>query len=165
MDRHHAGIAGNCTLHTGYTSRYVADYIPYIAILTNDVMQSTALLLNTSTGSVRPLLHSHRSRTDISPALIIVSMGAKLGAVLIYAPVFIIGAAIVAIVGGFFGQMYMSAQLPVKREMANAKAPVLGVFGGAIAGLSRSISLYCSIRRAESSIQRPLEHTALSKLS
>ncbi len=30
------------------------------------------------------------------------------------------------IAGVYLGQIYMKAQLPVKREMSNAKAPVLG---------------------------------------
>ncbi|KAJ3543408.1 hypothetical protein NM688_g5857 [Phlebia brevispora] len=69
------------------------------------------------------------------------SMIAKLGAILIYAPVFLLTAAAVAVVGGYLAQIYMKAQLPVKREMSNAKAPVLGIFGGAVAGLT-SIRAY-----------------------
>ena len=62
----------------------------------------------------------------------------KLGAVLIYAPVFLFAALFVAVIGGCLGQIYVKAQLPVKREMSTAKAPVLGMVGGAIAGLSAS---------------------------
>ncbi|KAG6919579.1 hypothetical protein DXG01_004242 [Tephrocybe rancida] len=47
----------------------------------------------------------------------------------------------VAILGGWAGQIYIAAQLSVKREMSNAKAPVLGHFGAAIAGLT-SIRAY-----------------------
>lgn len=74
--------------------------------------------------------------------LITVSMMAKLGAVLIYVPVFLVAAIAVAAVGGYLGQIYMKAQLPVKREMAKAKSPVLGIFGGAIAGLCMLIAIY-----------------------
>ena len=38
--------------------------------------------------------------------------------------------------GVWLGQIYMKAQLAVKREMSNARAPVLGHFGAAVAGLS-----------------------------
>lgn len=60
----------------------------------------------------------------------------RLLAVVIYTPIFVIPGAVMGIVGGWAGHMYMRAQLPIKREMSNAKAPVLGHFGAAIAGLS-----------------------------
>ena len=56
-------------------------------------------------------------------------------AVMLITPIFIIPAVIVAILAGWVSQMYMRAQLSVKREMSNARAPVLGHFGSAIAGL------------------------------
>lgn len=59
----------------------------------------------------------------------------KIGAVLLFTPIFLLPAVVIAAVGGFLGSAYIKAQLAVKREMANAKAPVLGVFGGAIVGL------------------------------
>jgi hypothetical protein len=40
-----------------------------------------------------------------------------------------------AVAGGFLGQVYMRAQLSVKREMSNAKQPVIGIFNGAVGGL------------------------------
>jgi hypothetical protein len=44
-------------------------------------------------------------------------------------------------VGARLGQVYMKAQIAIKREMSNAKAPVLGHFGAAVAGLGSSNSL------------------------
>lgn len=41
----------------------------------------------------------------------------------------------IAVLGGFIGQLYMKAQLSVKREMSNAKAPLIGIFNGAMSGL------------------------------
>jgi hypothetical protein len=41
----------------------------------------------------------------------------------------------IAVLGGLLGQVYMKAQLSVKREMSNAKAPVVGILNGAISGL------------------------------
>lgn len=66
------------------------------------------------------------------------SMVVKLAAVVIMSPVFLIPGVLVAVLGGWCGQIYMKAQLSVKREMSNARAPVLGHFGAAIAGLSES---------------------------
>lgn len=50
----------------------------------------------------------------------------KFTAVVVLTPAFLIPGFLVAIVGGWIGQVYISAQLSVKREMSNAKAPVLG---------------------------------------
>ena len=60
----------------------------------------------------------------------------KIGAVVVFTPVFLLPAVFIVTFGGWLGSVYMKAQLSVKREMSNAKAPVLGVFGGAISGLS-----------------------------
>ena len=62
-------------------------------------------------------------------------MATKLGAVVLYAPTFLFVGILVASIGGYLGQIYMKAQLPVKREMSNAKAPVLSAVTGAISGL------------------------------
>ena len=59
----------------------------------------------------------------------------KLGAVVLISPIFIIPGVIIAVVGAWVGEIYMKAQLAVKRERSNAKAPVLGHFGAAFAGL------------------------------
>jgi hypothetical protein len=60
----------------------------------------------------------------------------KLGAVVTVTPVFLAPGLFIGMLGGWIGRIYMKAQLSVKREMSNAKAPVLGHFGAAIAGLS-----------------------------
>jgi hypothetical protein len=62
----------------------------------------------------------------------------KFGAVVVVTPIFIIPGFLVGFLGSWCGQIYMKAQLSVKREMSNAKSPVLGHFGAAIAGLSKS---------------------------
>lgn len=54
------------------------------------------------------------------------SMLIKFSAVVLITPVFLIPGVVVAALGGFCGQVYIKAQLAVKREMSNAKAPVLG---------------------------------------
>jgi hypothetical protein len=65
-----------------------------------------------------------------------VSMLIKAMAVVYLTPVFIFPCVIIAAVGARLGQVYMKAQIAIKREMSNAKAPVLGHFGAAVSGLS-----------------------------
>ena len=59
----------------------------------------------------------------------------RLGAVMVFSPIFLFPGLVVAVVGSACGKIYIKAQLPVKREMSNARGPVLGHFGAAIAGL------------------------------
>ncbi|KAF9233710.1 hypothetical protein BU15DRAFT_90237 [Melanogaster broomeanus] len=65
----------------------------------------------------------------------------NLGAVVILTPAFLVPGAIVGVVGVLVGRIYMKAQLSIKREMSNAKSPVLGHFGAVMAGLT-SIRAY-----------------------
>ncbi|CAL1702786.1 unnamed protein product [Somion occarium] len=64
-----------------------------------------------------------------------VSIVLKFTAVLLISPIFIIPGLILIIAGVSIGNVYMKAQLPIKREISNAKAPVLGHFGSAVSGL------------------------------
>ncbi|TBU53541.1 hypothetical protein BD310DRAFT_937787 [Dichomitus squalens] len=70
-----------------------------------------------------------------------VAMLGKFLAVVTFSPIFIIPGVVISAIGSWCGQIYIKAQLSVKREMSNAKAPVLGHFGAAIAGLT-SIRAY-----------------------
>ena len=63
-------------------------------------------------------------------------MVVKIAFVIYYAPTFLLPAVAIALMGGWLGSVYIKAQLSVKREMSNAKSPVLGILGSAIAGLS-----------------------------
>ncbi|KAI0758154.1 multidrug resistance-associated ABC transporter [Fomes fomentarius] len=69
------------------------------------------------------------------------SMLGRFIAVITFSPIFTVPGFVVFILGGWCGQIYMKAQLSVKREKSNARAPVLGHFGAAIAGLT-SIRAY-----------------------
>ncbi|EMD39545.1 hypothetical protein CERSUDRAFT_150070 [Gelatoporia subvermispora B] len=73
---------------------------------------------------------------DICATMII-----RFAAVMVFSPLFIIPGSLITAAGVFCGQMYMKAQLCVKREMSNTKAPVLGHFGATMAGLT-SIRAY-----------------------
>ncbi|EJD51853.1 ATP-binding cassette transporter [Auricularia subglabra TFB-10046 SS5] len=65
----------------------------------------------------------------------------KFAAVIFMSPIFVVPGAIVAAIGWWCGQVYIASQLSVKREMSNARSPVLGHFGAAITGLT-SIRAY-----------------------
>ena len=65
------------------------------------------------------------------------SMSVKFVAVVIFSPLFLVPGVAIAALGGYCGEMYIKAQLSVKREMSNAKSPVLGILGGAIGGLGQ----------------------------
>ncbi|KAI0357917.1 P-loop containing nucleoside triphosphate hydrolase protein [Trametes cingulata] len=60
----------------------------------------------------------------------------KMLAVIIFSPVFAIPALMVAIAGALCGQVFLKAQMPVKREMSNRKAPVLSHLNAAISGIT-----------------------------
>ena len=60
-------------------------------------------------------------------------------AVVSFTPIFSIPGFFVFALGIYCGRVYIRAQLAVKREMSNARAPVLAHFGAAIAGLSESL--------------------------
>ncbi|KAL0950639.1 hypothetical protein HGRIS_007427 [Hohenbuehelia grisea] len=70
-----------------------------------------------------------------------ISMLIRFAAVILFTPIFVFPGIFIAFLGGWCGQIYIAAQLSVKREMSNAKSPVLGHFGAAIAGLT-SIRAY-----------------------
>ncbi|KAF9270617.1 hypothetical protein L218DRAFT_983085 [Marasmius fiardii PR-910] len=83
-----------------------------------------------------PIATSLRSVGELTILLIV-----KFFVVVFVVPFFIPLGVFVIVVGLICGQIYMKAQLSVKREMSNARAPVLGHVGAAIAGLT-SIRAY-----------------------
>ncbi|KAG8799885.1 hypothetical protein FRC16_004195 [Serendipita sp. 398] len=64
-----------------------------------------------------------------------ITMLVKLAAVIYMTPVFAIPGLIVGGLGSWLGNIYIKAQLSVKREMTNARSPVFSHFNAAIAGL------------------------------
>jgi ABC-type multidrug transport system fused ATPase/permease subunit len=70
-----------------------------------------------------------------------ISMIIKFITIVYIAPFFSIPGVLISLLGAWCGQVYIKAQLSVKREMSNARAPVLGHFGAAVAGLT-SIRAY-----------------------
>ncbi|KIJ38948.1 hypothetical protein M422DRAFT_175814, partial [Sphaerobolus stellatus SS14] len=90
--------------------------------------------------------------------------------VLIFTPIFVFPALGVAAMGLFAGNLYLKAQMAVKRELSNAKAPLLAHLGAAIAGLTsvraygaqeafkteslRKIDQYSRVARVTSNLNR-----------
>ena len=70
-----------------------------------------------------PLVQEFHGVAEVTIGLIV-----RLGGVLLFNPIFIFPASVVGALGGWLGQIYITAQLPVKREMSNAKAPVLAQY-------------------------------------
>lgn len=59
----------------------------------------------------------------------------ELGLIVYFSPLFLLPCVVVIVVGIIVGNVYNKAVLSVKREMSNARAPVLAHFGAAITGL------------------------------
>ncbi|KAG8764714.1 hypothetical protein FRC12_007931 [Ceratobasidium sp. 428] len=70
-----------------------------------------------------------------------VQLASRLVAVIIFSPIFTIPGAFILVAGITIGQIYISAQLSVKREMSNARSPLFSHFGASIAGIT-SIRAY-----------------------
>lgn len=122
MARHNPDGSYHHTLHTRYSSQYV----------TSDwsLIEHTSQISSPVDDPIPNYLYWIMEVT--------IYMLTKLGAVVMITPVFLGPGALVALLGGICGQMYLKAQLAVKREMSNADAPVLGHFGAAISGLGTS---------------------------
>ncbi|KAJ3557433.1 hypothetical protein NM688_g1472 [Phlebia brevispora] len=57
------------------------------------------------------------------------------GAIITMSPIFVFPGILLGVLMGIMGQLYMKAQLAVKRERSNARSPVLGHLGAAISGI------------------------------
>ncbi|KIY46182.1 P-loop containing nucleoside triphosphate hydrolase protein [Fistulina hepatica ATCC 64428] len=91
-------------------------------------------------------------------------MACKLAAVILMTPVFLFPGLLVAVAGGWLGQIYIKAQLSVKREMSNARAPVLGHLGAAIEGLTSIRAYSAQDRFRQDTLQRIDRYTAAGRI-
>ena len=74
----------------------------------------------------------------------------RIAAVMIVTPFYILPVIIVTFLAGWISQIYMRAQLSIKREMSNARAPVLAHFGSAVAGIGTSFYFPPCVTQAKS---------------
>ena len=109
-----------------------------IARCTEDVQTSEhrPRIISCSPVNISPV-DTRFARTSEFLMEITVFLLAKIFSVVIFSPIFVIPSALVAVIGGTLGNIYMKAQLSVKRELSVAKAPVLGHFGAAVSGISK----------------------------
>ncbi|KAH9967588.1 hypothetical protein BC827DRAFT_1264378 [Russula dissimulans] len=83
-----------------------------------------------------------------------ITMLIKCFAVVFLNPVFIVPCTVIAVLGAWLGQLYLKAQIAIKREMSNAKAPVMGHFGAAVAGLTSIRAYGAQVAFREESFRR-----------
>lgn len=103
------------------------------------------------------IVHYVQSLTDMISGAIV-----RFGVILIMSPIFGVPGALMCVIGVWIGQLYMKAQLAVKRERSNARSPILGHIGAAISGLGMSlisnqwdIYQFSTLRSIHSSIWSP----------
>ena len=78
-------------------------------------------------------------------------------AVLLYSPVFLFPGVAIGTIGAWLGQVYIRAQLAVKREMSNAKSPIYSHFGAATSGLT-SIRAFGAEERFKQESKRRIDY-------
>ncbi|KIJ38938.1 hypothetical protein M422DRAFT_258345 [Sphaerobolus stellatus SS14] len=89
----------------------------------------------------------------------------KFAVVIIFTPIFVFPALGVAAIGLFAGNLYLKAQMAVKRETSNAKAPLLAHLGTAIAGLT-SVRAYGAQEAFKTeSLRRIDEYSRVSRVT
>ncbi|KAF8963033.1 multidrug resistance-associated ABC transporter [Flammula alnicola] len=94
----------------------------------------TARMITRCTQDIRavdgPIPQAFADLTEVSMTLI-----TKIGVIIIFTPPFFAPGLAVAGLGFYLGNLYLKAQLSVKREMSNARSPLLAHFSAAIAGI------------------------------
>lgn len=55
----------------------------------------------------------------------------------------LVSGSLVGALGGWIGSVYLKAQVPIRREMSNAKSPIMSQVGAALAGLREFGVLRC----------------------
>ncbi|KAF7306575.1 ATP-binding cassette transporter [Mycena indigotica] len=74
--------------------------------------------------------------------------------VIVYTPTFLLPGLVVGGLGAWCGQLYITAQLPLKREMSVAKAPILGHISTVMAGLVSIRAYGAQAASVETSLSR-----------
>ncbi|KAF7792451.1 hypothetical protein EIP86_003488 [Pleurotus ostreatoroseus] len=80
-------------------------------------------------------------------------------------PIFAIPGLALCAIGYWLGQVYMRAQLAVKRERSNARAPVLGHFSTAIQGVGHTAPRIISAKNLTGDLIDTLELLSHSTIS
>ncbi|TDL23375.1 hypothetical protein BD410DRAFT_820769 [Rickenella mellea] len=92
-----------------------------------------------------------------------VTMMVKFGAVILFTPIFVLPGIAVGVLGGWCGTVYVNAQLPVKREMSNARSPILSHFAAAMAGIVSIRAYGCQVPFKLESMKRIDRYTRAAR--
>ncbi|KAF8803433.1 multidrug resistance-associated ABC transporter [Phlegmacium glaucopus] len=88
---------------------------------------------------------------------VLTAMVIKLAAPVLFTPIFLLPGILIAALGVYLGNVYLRAQMSVKREKSNAKSPLLSHFAAAIAGLV-SIRAYGAQQSFRTESMKRLNH-------
>lgn len=116
-------LEDNRPLHTGHFFKYVDLRLhPY----------STQPRTN---GSIvdGPVASYFTGLADITAVIVL-----RFITIIVMSPLYFIPSLVISLVVAWVGQIYIKAQLAVKREMSNARSPILGHFGAAVTGIGNS---------------------------
>ncbi|KAJ3815366.1 P-loop containing nucleoside triphosphate hydrolase protein [Lentinula aff. lateritia] len=114
------------TWYLGYWASQYNDYPPAETPVSRIITRSTQDI-----GSIDFALPIITSRVcDITISLLF-----KIGAVVIFTPMFFLPSIFLVALGTWVGSLYLKAQSSVKREMLIAKAPVVGLIGAVSTGI------------------------------
>ncbi|KAF9475054.1 multidrug resistance-associated ABC transporter [Pholiota conissans] len=81
----------------------------------------------------------------------------KLSVIALITPIFLLPGVAIGAIGMLIGNVYLKAQLSVKREMSNARSPMLAHFSAAMHGLV-SIRAYASQQAFKDELHRRIDH-------
>ncbi|KAJ6578766.1 multidrug resistance-associated ABC transporter [Mycena vulgaris] len=94
-----------------------------------------------------------------------VSMTVTFSAIVLFTPIFLGPGAFLFMVGSYCGRLFMPARISVKREMSNAKSPVLGHFAAAVTGLASIRAYGCQDAFIKESLRRLDRYSRTARLS
>ncbi|PPR05406.1 hypothetical protein CVT24_008020 [Panaeolus cyanescens] len=107
-----------------------------------------------------PLANSFAAVVDISTSMI-----TRLLVVVVFTPVFLVPAISVVAAGAYLGNLYLKSQLSVKREMSNARSPLLSHFSAAITGIVSVRAYNAQTQFKSESLKRVDRYLRISRVS
>ncbi|KAJ7042972.1 multidrug resistance-associated ABC transporter [Mycena alexandri] len=95
-----------------------------------------------------------------------VSMAVTLSAIVLFTtPIFFAPGVTLFLLGSYCGRLFMPARISVKREMSNARSPILGHFSAAVTGLISIRAYACQDAFIHESLRRLNRYTRTARLS
>ncbi|KAF8816580.1 P-loop containing nucleoside triphosphate hydrolase protein [Phlegmacium glaucopus] len=94
-----------------------------------------------------------------------ITMLTKLVVIVIFTPIFLFPGIAIAILGASLGNLYLRAQLSVKREMSNARSPLLAHFSAAIVGIVSIRAYGAQVPFKTRSLERVNHYVRVARMS